>query len=163
NTVFSASGNRIVFPGFLRAYVEGSDDPDSALEDREVLLPALKAGDSVSAQKIEPLSHETKPPARYTEASLVQAMEKAGIARPSTYASIISTIVERDYVRKVGNALTPTFTGFAVIQLLERHFEQLVDLGFTSKMEASLDEIAEGSLDWLRYLKEFFLGKAGLK
>jgi DNA topoisomerase-1 len=163
NTVFSASGTRITFPGYLRAYVEGSDDPESALEDREVLLPAMKAGDKLTAQKVEPAEHETKPPARYTEASLVQAMEKAGIARPSTYASIISTIVERDYVRKNGNALTPTFTGFAVIQLLERYFENLVNLGFTSKMEASLDEIAEGNMDWLKYLKDFYLGKTGLR
>lgn len=163
NTVFSATGTRIVFPGYLRAYVEGSDDPESALEDREVLLPALKAGDTVKPDKLTPLGHETKPPARFTEASLVQTMEKAGIARPSTYAAIISTIVEREYVRKVGNSLIPTFTGFAVIQLLERYFEQLVDPQFTSKMEESLDEIAEGNKDWLSYLKDFYLGKKGLK
>ncbi|MBI2604845.1 MAG: type I DNA topoisomerase [Deltaproteobacteria bacterium] len=160
---FSATGTRILFPGFLRAYAEGSDDPEAALEEKEVVLPPLKEGDVVTLEKLEPLSHETKPPARFTEASLVQMLEKEGVGRPSTYASIIDTIVDRGYVRKVGNALVPTFTGFAVIQLLEKHFQQLVDLGFTSKMEQSLDEIAEGSLEWLPYLREFFLGSTGLQ
>lgn len=160
---FSASGTRILFPGFLRAYVEGSDDPEAALEDREVLLPDLKAGDKVSADKLEPMVHETKPPARYTEASLVQMLEKEGIGRPSTYASIIDTILDRGYVRKVGNALVPTFTGFAVTQFLENNFDNIVDLQFTSKMEQSLDDIAEGKLESLPYLKAFYLGKAGLQ
>ncbi len=163
DTVFSASGSRIIFPGFLRAYVESSDDPDAALDDKEVLLPAMKSGDSAQLVKAEAEAHETKPPARFTEASLVQTMEKAGIGRPSTYASIISTLVDREYVRKNGNAMTPTFTGIAVIQLLEKSFESLVNTDFTSKMEQSLDEIAEGNLEWLPYLKEFFLGKKGLR
>jgi DNA topoisomerase-1 len=162
NAVFSASGTRILFAGFMRAYVEGADDPEAALEDREVVLPALKAKDTVDLKKIEALAHETKPPARFTEASLVQTLEKEGIGRPSTYASILGTIVERGYVRKVGNALVPTFTGFAVTQLLQRHFESFVDPGFTSKMEESLDEIAEGKVEWLPYLKKFYLGKDGL-
>jgi DNA topoisomerase-1 len=161
--VFTASGTRILFPGFLRAYVEGSDDPEAALEDKEVSLPALVVGDSIKCEKLEALSHETKPPARFSEAALVQALEKAGVGRPSTYASIIGTISERGYVRKQGNALVPTFTGFAVIQLLEKNFERLVDLGFTSKMEESLDEIAAGQLEWLPYLKGFYSGAGGLR
>lgn len=159
---FSASGSRILFPGFLRAYVEGSDDPEASLEDREVILPELKSGDKVTANSLEAQSHTTKPPARFTEASLVQQLEKEGIGRPSTYASIIDTILDRGYVRKLGNALVPTFTGVAVIQLLENHFENLVDYRFTSAMESSLDEIAEGQRDYLPYLKQFFLGKTGL-
>lgn len=162
DTVFSASGTRILFAGFMRAYVEGADDPEAALEDREVVLPALKVKDVVDLKKIDALQHETKPPARFTEASLVQTLEKEGIGRPSTYASIIGTIVERGYVRKVGNALVPTFTGFAVVQLLQKYFESFVDPGFTSKMEESLDDIAEGKLEWLPYLKKFYLGKDGL-
>ncbi len=161
--VLTASGTRILFPGFIRAYVEGADDPEAALEDREVLLPELRADDLLSAKGIEALQHETKPPARFTEASLVQILEKEGIGRPSTYASIIGTIVDRGYVRKAGAALVPTFTGFAVTQLLERHFDSLVDTGFTAKMEESLDEIAEGKIEYLPYLKSFYLGKAGLR
>ena len=163
NAVFQANGSRILFPGFIRAYVEGADNPDAALEDREVILPAMSEGTKLQPIVIDPQAHETKPPARYTEASLVQGMEKAGIGRPSTYASIIGTLVDRDYARKVANALTPSFTGMAVTQLLETHFGQFVDLGFTSKMEASLDEIAEGNLEHLKFLKDFFLGKDGLK
>ncbi len=159
---FSASGTRILFPGFLRVYVEGSDDPEAALEDKEVLLPVLKKGDSIKAVTINPLQHETKPPARYTEASIVQGLEKEGVGRPSTYASIIGTILDRGYVRKEASALVPTFTGMAVIQLLQNHFETLVDYSFTSEMEASLDKIAYGEEDWLKYLTKFYKGKAGL-
>ena len=160
--LFGASGSRILFPGFLRAYVESSDDPEAALEDKEVILPEMKAGDSVSLVKMDALTHTTKPPARFTEASLVQQLEKEGIGRPSTYASIIDTIQDRGYVRKLGNALVPSFTGVAVIQLLENHFENLVDYKFTSEMENSLDEIAEGKIQYLPYLKAFYLGKTGL-
>jgi DNA topoisomerase-1 len=160
---FQASGSRIIFPGFLRAYVEGSDDPDAALEDKEILLPNLKEGQSLFAGKMVPESHETKPPARFTEAALVQTLEKEEIGRPSTYASIIGTIQERGYVRRVAQTLVPTFTGFAVTQLLEKHFPILVDPKFTSKMEDSLDKIAEGDLEWLPYLKNFYLGKEGLE
>jgi DNA topoisomerase-1 len=159
---FQASGTRILFPGFLRAYVEGSDDPEAALEDREVLLPDLKVGEKVPCKKLDAQSHETKPPARFTEASLIQMLEKEGVGRPSTYASIIDTILHRGYVRKVGNALVPSFTGFAVTQFLEKHFERIVDISFTSKMEQSLDDIAEGNLESLPYLKNFYLGKTGL-
>jgi DNA topoisomerase-1 len=163
NCLFSATGTRILFPGFLRAYVEGSDDPDAALEGKEVILPKLEEKDAVQLQDLQALSHETKPPARYTEASLVQALEKEGIGRPSTYASIIGTIMDRGYVKKLGNALAPTFTGFAVVQFLERHFGELVDYGFTSQMEQSLDEIAEGERSGLPYLEGFFLGNKGLR
>ena len=159
---FSASGTRILFPGFLRVYVEGSDDPEQALEDKEVILPVLKKGDVIKAATITPDQHETKPPARFTEASIVQSLEKEGVGRPSTYASIIGTILDRGYVRKEGSALIPTFTGMAVIQLLENHFEHLVDYSFTSEMEESLDKIAYGEEDWLKYLTKFYKGKAGL-
>ncbi|MEO5667443.1 MAG: type I DNA topoisomerase [Bdellovibrionota bacterium] len=160
---FSASGTRIIFPGYMRVYVEGSDDPEAALEDREVLLPQMKVKDTVDTTKLANERHETKAPARYTEASLVQMLEKEGIGRPSTYASIISTLIDRAYVRKNGNALNPTFTGMAVTQLLEKNFSEFVDPAFTSKMEESLDEIAEGKLDYLPYLKNFYIGKTGLR
>jgi DNA topoisomerase-1 len=160
--LFNATGSRILFPGFLRAYVEGKDDPEASLEDREVILPEMKEGDELKAHEIEALSHTTKPPARFTEASIVQQLEKEGIGRPSTYASIIDTILDRGYARKIGNALVPTFTGVAVMQLLENYFENLVDFKFTSEMEGSLDEIAEGKREYLPYLKQFFSGKNGL-
>lgn len=159
---FQANGSRILFPGFLRAYVEGSDDPEAALEDREVLLPEMKEGELVKLNDISADQHETKPPARFTEASLVQMLEKEGVGRPSTYASIIGTIQDRGYVRKQAAALVPTFTGFAVSQFMERNFANLVDTKFTSKMEESLDEIAEGTIQWLPYLKEFYSSKQGL-
>ncbi|NOT08889.1 MAG: type I DNA topoisomerase [Gemmatimonadales bacterium] len=163
DATFRASGKRIDFPGFLRAYVEGSDDPEAALEDQEVLLPHLEVGDRPVCKEIDALSHETQPPARFTEASLVRELEADGIGRPSTYASIIGTIVERGYVQKQGQALVPTFTAFAVTGLLEQHFPNLVDLKFTAKMEDQLDEIAEGTAEWLPYLKQFYLGKEGLR
>ena len=161
--VFAASGNSIEFPGFLRAYVEGTDDENAALEEREVRLPNLAKGDTVKCIKVEAIEHETKPPARFTEASLIQTMEKEGIGRPSTYASIIGTIIDRGYVKKAGNALTPTFTAMVVAKLLVQHLTQFVDLGFTSSMERSLDEIASGDLDQLSYLKSIYFGKTGLK
>lgn len=161
--VFSSTGTQIIFPGYLRAYVEGSDDPSQALADKETILPPLKEGEVVKLDSVEALEHETQPPARFTEASIVRELEKAGIGRPSTYASIISTLLERDYVRKGGNALVPTFTGIAVTQLMVKYFTQLVDASFTSEMERSLDEIAEGKREWLPYLKDFFLGKSGLR
>lgn len=161
--VFSASGMTIEFPGFLRAYVEGSDDPDADLEAREVRLPQLKVGDQILCKNIEATDHETKPPARYTEASLVQVMEKEGIGRPSTYASILGTIIDRGYVRKQGSALVPTFTAMVVAKLLKNYLTQYVDLGFTSSMEKSLDDIAGGDLDSEKYLEEIYFGKKGLK
>ncbi|MBD1942002.1 type I DNA topoisomerase [Coleofasciculus sp. FACHB-712] len=159
---FRASGKRIDFHGFLRAYVEGSDDPHAALEDMEVILPTLKKGDRPTCKKLESIGHETQPPARYTEASLVKTLESEGIGRPSTYASIIGTIIEKGYAQMNGNALVPTFTAFAVTSLLEQHFPDLVDPSFTSKMEQTLDEISTGEAKWLPYLKKFYLGEMGL-
>ena len=163
DAVFSASGTTIEFPGFLRAYVEGSDDPDADLESREVKLPKLVMNDVLELQKLDPTSHETKPPARFTEASLVQIMEKEGIGRPSTYASVIGTIIDRGYVRKQATALVPTFTAMVVSKLLSQHLTQYVDLGFTSEMEKSLDHIAEGDLNWEKYLTDVYHGPKGLK
>ena len=159
---FRSSGKRIDFPGFLRAYVEGSDDPDAALEDQEVILPALKVGDKPNCKDLEAVGHETQPPARYTEASLVKMLESEGVGRPSTYASIIGTIVDRGYAKLIANALIPTFTAFAVTTLLETHFPDLVDTGFTSRMEQTLDEIATGEAKWLPYLQKFYTGETGL-
>jgi DNA topoisomerase-1 len=161
--IYSASGMTIEFPGFLRAYVEGSDDPEAELQEREVRLPKLLTGDKVDCKELAVTDHETKPPARYTEASLVQKMEKEGIGRPSTYASIIGTIIDRGYARKGGNALVPTFTALIVARLLQSHLPQFVDLGFTSEMEKKLDDIAEGDLDFEDYLEKIYFGKAGLK
>ena len=160
---FRSSGKRIDFPGFFRAYVEGSDDPDAALEGQEVLLPPLSVGDSPDPKKVEALGHQTQPPARFSEASLVKMLEKEGIGRPSTYASIIGTIVDRGYASQQGNALTPSFTAFAVTALLEEHFPDLVDTSFTARMENTLDEISHGKVQWLPYLEGFFKGDSGLE
>jgi DNA topoisomerase-1 len=160
---FRSSGKRIDFPGFLRAYVEGSDDPEAALEDQEVILPNLKVGDSPKCTDLEAVGHETQPPARYTEATLVKTLESEGIGRPSTYASIIGTIIDKGYAQLVSNALVPTFTAFAVTELLEKYFPDVVDPSFTSKMEQTLDDISTGEAQWLPYLKEFYLGDKGLE
>ncbi|WP_414550831.1 type I DNA topoisomerase [Anabaena sp. CCY 0017] len=160
---FRSSGKRIDFPGFLRAYVEGSDDPDAALEDQEVILPSLKVGDHPKCTDLEAVGHETQPPARYTEATLVKTLESEGIGRPSTYASIIGTIIDKGYAQLISNALIPTFTAFAVTNLLEKHFPDVVDPSFTSKMEQTLDDIATGEAKWLPYLREFYLGDKGLE
>jgi DNA topoisomerase-1 len=158
NAEFRASGKRIDFAGFIRAYVEGSDDPDAALDEKEVVLPALVVGDTPECRALDAVKHETQPPARYTEASLVKALEEQGIGRPSTYASIMDTIQARGYVRQDGKALIPTFTAFAVTALLEERISSLVDTQFTAKMEDQLDEIARGEQDQLSYLKQFFFG-----
>ena len=163
DAVFRATGKNIDFPGFFRAYVEGSDDPEAALEGQEILLPVLASGDQINPSKVEPVGHETKPPARYSEASLVKMLEKEGIGRPSTYASIIGTIVDRGYALLSANSLSPTFTAFAVTALLEEHFPDLVDTTFTARMEASLDEISSGNISWLPYLEKFFKGNNGLQ
>ena len=149
---FSATGKVISFPGFLRAYVEGADDPTAELEDRERRLPPVKEGDPLTVLDLIAEGHATQPPARYTEASLVKTLEELGIGRPSTYASIIGTIQDRGYAFRKGSALVPTFTAFAVVNLLEDHFSRLVDYGFTAEVEDDLDEIAAGeraSTDWL--------------
>ena len=157
--VFRASGTVITSPGFLLAYESGRDEPADDEEERR--LPALTVGQSLSARSLEPQGHETTPPARYTEASLVRALEERGIGRPSTYASIMGTILDRGYVFKKGTALVPTFLAFSVTRLLEEHFEQLVDFDFTARMEHDLDRIAAGDearVDWLR---AFYFGDGG--
>ncbi len=161
--VFAANGKTIEFPGFLRVYVEGSDDPRADLADREVLLPPLEVGQELDPAAVEPVPHETAPPARFTEASLVKELEAEGIGRPSTYATIIDTIQQRGYVVKQGNALVPTFTAHAVTQLLEKHFREYVDTTFTARMEKDLDEIAEGKLDWQSHLASFYFGEGEKK
>jgi len=160
---FRSSGKRIDFPGYLRAYVEGSDDPEAALEDQEVILPNLKVGDHPECQELDAVGHETQPPARYSEATLVKTLESEGIGRPSTYASIIGTIIDKGYTQLTNNALIPTFTAFAVTDLLEKHFPDIVDPKFTSKMEQTLDDIADGEAKWLPYLQQFYLGDKGLR
>ena len=155
---FSASGRVITFPGFLRAYVEGSDDPEAELEDREVILPPLRVGQELAIDSLEPKEHVTQPPARYSEARLVKELEERGIGRPSTYASIIGTILDRGYVWKKGSALIPSWTAFAVVGLLEDHFSKLVDYDFTASMEEDLDEIATGEEETVPWLKKFYFG-----
>ncbi|MGF1571206.1 MAG: type I DNA topoisomerase [Nodosilinea sp.] len=163
DAVFRATGKRIDFPGFFRAYVEGSDDPDAAIEDQEVPLPILRTGDALNCSDLEAIGHETQPPARYTEATLVKVLESEGIGRPSTYATVISTIIDRGYVRLVNNSLIPTFTAFAVTALLEQNFPDLVDVHFTARMEQTLDDISTGEAEWLPYLREFYAGEKGLE
>ena len=160
---FKANGKKIIFPGFFRAYVEGSDDPDAALENQEKFLPEMSEGEEVEEKGIEPISHETQPPSRYTEATLVKELEKRGVGRPSTYANIISTVQNRGYVEADGKTLIPTFTAFAVTELLEKNLDDLVDSDFTSEMEAKLDEIAQGKLDTKNYLSSYYNGEKGLK
>ena len=159
---FRASGRTTLFPGFLRAYVEGSDDPDAELDERDQALPPLTVGEDVDPVSVTAAEHETKPPARYTEASLVKKLEEEGIGRPSTYAAILDTIVRRGYARKQGNQLVPTFTGFATTQLLEAQFEELVDVAFTARMEDDLDEIARGRRQRVPYLDAVYAGERGI-
>ncbi|MDX2544118.1 type I DNA topoisomerase [Streptomyces sp. WI04-05B] len=156
---FNASGKTITFHGFLKAYVEGADDPDAELDDREKRLPQVNEGDALSAEEITVDGHATKPPARYTEASLVKELEEREIGRPSTYASIIGTILDRGYVFKKGTALVPSFLSFAVVNLLEKHFGRLVDYDFTARMEDDLDRIARGEAQSVPWLKRFYFGE----
>jgi DNA topoisomerase-1 len=161
---FTASGRAIRFAGYLRAYVEGSDDPAAELGDQESLLPELAVGDRVgdgerlSLEVLDAKGHETSPPARYTDASLVKRLEEDGIGRPSTYASIIATIERRGYVWRDGKALVPTFTAFAVTRLLKEHFTALVELGFTGQIEEFLDEISKGERARDEFLATFYHG-----
>ncbi|MGW2040162.1 type I DNA topoisomerase [Streptomyces virginiae] len=155
---FSASGKTITFHGFMKAYVEGADDPNAELDDRERRLPQVAQGDALAAEEITADGHSTKPPARYTEASLVKELEEREIGRPSTYASIIGTILDRGYVFKKGTALVPSFLSFAVVNLLEKHFGRLVDYDFTAKMEDDLDRIARGEAQSVPWLKRFYFG-----
>ncbi|MFE5189233.1 type I DNA topoisomerase [Streptomyces sp. NPDC056628] len=156
---FSASGKTITFHGFLKAYVEGADDPNAELDDRERRLPQVGEGDRLTAEEITVDGHATKPPARYTEASLVKELEEREIGRPSTYASIIGTILDRGYVFKKGTALVPSFLSFAVVNLLEKHFGRLVDYDFTARMEDDLDRIARGEAQSVPWLKRFYFGE----
>ncbi len=162
---FTTSGRTIHFMGFLAAYVRGSDEAGAA-DDQETHLPSLTVGQILAASLIEPVGHATKPPARYTEASLVARLEDLGVGRPSTYASIISTIQNRGYVWKKGAALVPSYTAFATNELLERHFSRLVDYEFTAEMEDDLDRIALGEQDRSEWLRRFYFGTSadpGLK
>jgi DNA topoisomerase-1 len=158
---FSASGKTITFHGFMKAYVEGADDPNAELDDRERRLPQVSEGDALSAEELSVDGHATKPPARYTEASLVKELEEREIGRPSTYASIIGTILDRGYVFKKGTALVPSFLSFAVVNLLETHFGRLVDYDFTARMEDDLDRIARGEAHSVPWLRRFYFGEGG--
>lgn len=162
NAEFRASGRTVEFPGFFRAYVEGSDDPDAALDNQDSPLPRMNEQDRLGCKNVDAIPHETKPPARYTEASLVRKLEAEGVGRPSTYASIIGTIQDREYVNKNGSQLVPTFKGMAVTKLLENYFPNLVDLGFTASMEQTLDDIATGTAERLPYLRQFYSGNEGI-
>ena len=155
---FGASGKIIHFYGFLKAYVESKDDVAADRDDQERRLPTLAENDPLSALRLGPAEHATRPPARYTEASLVKELEDREIGRPSTYASIIGTILDRGYVFKKGTALVPSFLAFAVIKLLEEHFGQLVDYAFTAQMEDALDEIARGEAERVPWLRRFYFG-----
>jgi DNA topoisomerase-1 len=144
----------------LRAYVEGSDDPESDLVDRETILPLVVMGEPLQCLDVESKSHTTQPPNRYSEAALTRALEEMGIGRPSTYASIIDTILAREYVfkSKRGNVLVPTWTAFAVSQLLSEHLPELVDYQFTAEMEDELDAISRGETNYVDYLRMFYFG-----
>ncbi len=163
--VFQVGGRTIDFAGYLRAYVEGSDDPAADLAEQETVLPAVSVGERLECRDLETKSHTTQPPARYSEASLTRALEEMGIGRPSTYASIIDTILAREYVFKKGNALVPTWVAFAVSQLLSDHLPNLVDYKFTAQMEDDLDAISRGESGHIDYLRDFYFGdgKPGLK
>ncbi|MBM3817863.1 MAG: type I DNA topoisomerase [Acidimicrobiia bacterium] len=156
--VLTASGKAIEFAGFRRAYVEGSDDPAAELEEQESILPNLTVGQQVTPETIEPKAHETSPPARFTEASLIKELERLGIGRPSTFAPTIATIVRRGYVFRQGKALVPSFTAFAVTKLLREHFGDFVETDFTAEMEEDLDEISRGEREWVSFLKQFYYG-----
>ncbi len=158
---FGAAGKIIGFYGFLKAYVEGSDDPDAELDDNQRRLPALAEADPLTALSLAAAEHATRAPARYTEASLIKELEEREIGRPSTYASIIGTILDRGYVFKKGTALVPSFVAFAVVTLLERHFAHLVDYDFTARMEGALDEIARGEAARVPWLHRFYFGTDG--
>ncbi len=156
---FATAGTVITFRGFLLAYEEGRDEPTGDAEEK--VLPALHEGDALRSTELEAEGHSTSPPARYTEASLVKALEERGIGRPSTYAAIMGTILDRGYVRRQGQALVPEFLAFAVVNLLERHFGQLVDYEFTARMEDDLDEIASGDEARTAWLQRFYFGSNG--
>jgi DNA topoisomerase-1 len=160
--MFQASGKTIEFPGYLRAYVEGSDDPQADLAERDAVLPVVERDESLACRDLLPKSHTTQPPARFTEATLTRSLEEMGIGRPSTYASIIDTILAREYVVKRGTALVPTWVAFAVSQLLENHLPAFVDYKFTAQMEDDLDAISRGESKQVEYLRGFYFGNGDL-
>ena len=155
---FRANGKSILFPGYMRVYVEGRDNPEADLADKEKILPDLKKNDRLACTSLKAQTHTTKPPARFTEASLVKEMENNGIGRPSTFASILDTIVRRGYVHRKQGRLSPTFLGLAVTQLLENHFTTLVSREFTAKMEDGLDEISRGEQQAVPFMEKFYYG-----
>jgi DNA topoisomerase-1 len=156
---FQAKGQRIIFPGFMKAYTEGSDNPESALDSSEKILPTVKVGTVLDLENLDLEQNFTKPPARYTEASLVKKLESEGIGRPSTYAPTISTIQQREYVVKTEDKkLAPTPTGEIVNSFLVDHFPEIVDLGFTAKVEEEFDEIADGKIAWQKVMQQFYGG-----
>ncbi len=158
NVEFRANGQVILFPGYMRVYVEGRDNPNRDLANKERLLPELKLGEKLNCNNLQPEHHSTKPPARYTEASLVKSLEENGIGRPSTFASILATVVRRKYVDRKNGKLAPTFLGLAVTQLLENHFTNLVNKEFTAKMENGLDDISTGKLEAIPFMTNFYHG-----
>jgi DNA topoisomerase-1 len=155
---FQVSGKTIDFPGYLRAYVEGTDDPSAELADQERILPPLEVGQPLKCKELSAKEHTTQPPGRYSEASLTKALEERGIGRPSTYASIIDTIQARNYVFKKGGALVPTWVAFSVTKLMEDHLSRLVDYEFTAQMEDDLDAISRGERRNIDYLQQFYFG-----
>ncbi len=163
--VFTVSGKTIDFPGYLRAYVEGSDVPEDELADQEIVLPTVAEGETLKCVGMTAKEHATQPPSRYSEAALTKALEERGIGRPSTYASIIDTIQNRNYAFKKGGALVPTWVAFSVVQLLEEHLASLIDYQFTAQMEDDLDAISRGEREYVEYLKSFYFGNGapGLK
>jgi DNA topoisomerase-1 len=162
---FRASGKTIEFPGFLRAYVEGSDDPGAELADKEKLLPKLAEGETLETKAFEPLDRTTQPPPRYTEGSLIKELERLGIGRPSTWATIVRLVLSRSYAFKKGTALVPTFIAIGVVGLLERFFTDLLDYAFTARLEDELDAISRGEAERIGYLRKFYFGNGhpGLK
>ena len=163
--VFQASGKTIDFPGYLRAYVEGSDVPEAELADQERVLPSVEVNEALRCLAMTAKEHTTQPPSRYSEAALTKALEEKGIGRPSTYASIIDTIQARNYVFKKGGALVPTWVAFSVVKLLELHLASLIDYQFTAQMEDDLDAISRGEREYVDYLNSFYFGNGspGLK
>ena len=162
---FRASGKTIKFAGYLRAYVEGSDDPEAELEEMDKVLPAMTQGDSLLVNSVDPATHTTQPPARFTEGSLIKELERLGIGRPSTWATIVDVVLSRDYAFKKGTALVPSYLAMGVVGLLEGHFTKLVDYEFTANLEDDLDAISRGEAEYLGYLNKFYNGNGhpGLK
>jgi DNA topoisomerase-1 len=158
DAAFAASGTTITFPGYRQVYVESVDEAEADADEKEALLPPLTVGQVVSVASLTPHGHTTSPPARYTEASLVKRLEELGIGRPSTWASIIQTVQDRGYVWKKGQALVPTWTAFAVVGLMEKHFDNLVDYDFTARIEEDLDSIARNERQKQDWLQQFYFG-----